>query len=97
MDGDVEMVTAAATGGAAMSHDNLVRMLRAIADRDGATDPLDSKVLGRSLGWTAAITSASLDAAKAQLLDVGHPRRRHALTELRGDRAHGAGTATASR
>ncbi len=68
---DVDMVTATASGGVAMSDDHLVRMLQAIRDREGAAGPLDSKVLGRSLGWTAAITAASLDAAKARLLVWG--------------------------
>jgi hypothetical protein len=51
---------------ATATDDLLVAMLRTIGERD--TEQLDSRTLGRSLGWTAAQTSDSLAAAKARLL-----------------------------
>ena len=48
--------------------EQLVAMLRTIGEREVSAEQLDSKVLGRCLGWTPAQTSASLVAAKAGLL-----------------------------
>jgi hypothetical protein len=59
------------TGAAGTKEDQLVAMLRSIDGRDATADQLDSATLGRCLGWTAARTAASLDAAKAQLLIWG--------------------------
>jgi hypothetical protein len=51
--------------------DQLVAMLRTIGARDSADEPLDNRSLGRSLGWTAALTADSLATAKARLLIWG--------------------------
>ena len=48
--------------------DQLVAMLRTIGEREVSAGQLDSKVLGRCLGWTPAQTADSLVAAKASLL-----------------------------
>jgi hypothetical protein len=53
----------------ATTNDQLVAMLRTIGERDA--EQLDSRSLGRSLGWTAAQTADSLAAAKARLLIWG--------------------------
>ena len=50
--------------------DQLLAMLRIIGDRDAA-EQLDNATLGRSLGWTAAKTAASLAAARSRLLIWG--------------------------
>ena len=55
----------------ARSEEHLVVMLRSIDERDAAAEQLDSAMLGRCLGWTAARTAASLEAAKARLLVWG--------------------------
>ena len=57
------------TSAAPTTDDQMVAMLRTISER--GTEELDSKVLGRCLGWTAGQTSDSLVAAKARLLIWG--------------------------
>ena len=51
--------------------DQLVAMLRTIGEHDVAAEQLDSRSLGRTLGWTPAQTADSLVAAKARLLVWG--------------------------
>jgi hypothetical protein len=55
----------------AATNDELVAMLRTISERDVSGQQVDSRSLGRSLGWTAAQTADSLVAAKARLLIWG--------------------------
>jgi hypothetical protein len=64
-------VTARAPVGEPASDDLLVAMLRTIGDSDATAGALDSAALGRSLGWTAAVTAASLETAKHRLLIWG--------------------------
>ena len=62
-------MTPSAPSAAPTTDDQLVAMLRTISERDA--EQLDSKVLGRCLGWTQVQTSDSLVAAKARLLIWG--------------------------
>ena len=55
----------------AATNDELVAMLRTISDRDVSGEQVDSRSLGRCLGWTPAQTADSLVAAKARLLIWG--------------------------
>ena len=57
------------TSAAPTTDDQLVALLRTISERDA--EQLDSKLLGRCLGWTPGQTSDSLVAAKARLLIWG--------------------------
>jgi hypothetical protein len=59
---------APAPAAVAATNEQLVAMLRTIGERDSE---LDSRSLGRSLGWTPAQTADSLAAAKARLLIWG--------------------------
>jgi hypothetical protein len=53
-----------------LTDDHLVAMLRTIGDVEAAGE-LDNATIGRSLGWTAAMTATSLEAAKGRLLIWG--------------------------
>lgn len=66
--------TGSVTGGpiaVPAADDHLVTMLRTINNRDPTAGQLDNAALARALGWTAARTAASLDAAKSRLLVWG--------------------------
>jgi hypothetical protein len=52
-----------------MLDEDLLAMLRAIGG--GGSDSLDSRAVGRRLGWTDAMTASSLDEAKGRLLVWG--------------------------
>jgi hypothetical protein len=65
------MTSPAASGDLASDDDELLAMLRTIGEREVSAEQLDSRSLGRSLGWTAAQTADSLAAAKARLLIWG--------------------------
>lgn len=51
--------------------DQLIAMLRTIRDRDATAGELDSVTLARHLGWTAAMTAATVAAAQSRLLIWG--------------------------
>jgi hypothetical protein len=51
--------------------DQLIAMLRTIRDRDATAEELDSVTLARHLGWTAAMTAATVAAAQSRLLIWG--------------------------
>jgi hypothetical protein len=51
--------------------DHLMAMLRGIRDRDAAAEDVDSVTLARHLGWTAAMTAATVAAAQSRLLIWG--------------------------
>ena len=55
----------------AMSDDDLVALLRVIGDSSARSDPLDSSAVGRSLGWSDAVTASSLAEARERLLIWG--------------------------
>ena len=61
-------MTRPAPSAAPTTDDQLVEMLRTIGERAVSSEQLDSKLLGRCLGWTPVQTSESLVAAKARLL-----------------------------
>ena len=64
-------MTDRAPTGVSMSDDDLLAMLQMIGDRDEPTECLDSNGVSRGLGWSDAMTAASLDEAKARLLIWG--------------------------
>ena len=54
-----------------MSDDDLLAMLQVIADRHEPTQSLDNAGVSLGLGWSDAMTAASLGEAKARLLIWG--------------------------
>jgi len=64
-------MTTAKTPVAAMSTEDLLPMLRVIAESTERSEPLNSRDLSRQLGWSDAVTAASLAAARERLLIWG--------------------------
>ena len=69
-------MTTAKTPVAAMSTEDLLPMLRVIAESTERSEPLNSRDLSRQLGWSDAVTAASLAAARERLLIWGMASRR---------------------
>lgn len=61
-------MTTAKAKAVAMSDEDLLGMLRVIAESTHSAEPLTSGDLSRRLGWSDAVTSASLAAARERLL-----------------------------
>ena len=55
----------------AMAPEDLLAMLRVIADSTERSEPLNSSDLSRRLGWSDAVTGASLAEARERLLIWG--------------------------
>ena len=64
-------MTTAKARAAAVSHEDLVGLLRVVAESTKRSEPLNSSDLSRWLGWSDAVTAASLATARDLLLILG--------------------------